>query len=116
MATLSPTTVTLAGIDQAAAQAAASAGGDEFSSSGKQYLVITNADASPHTVTVDDPNSVAPTDAKQFNPDVDIVVDAGTTVIAGPFTATRFVNSSDSLVHLTYDAVTSLTIGVIRVS
>lgn len=88
---------------------AADVGGDEFANDGQMAFVITNGDASPHTVTfvtqqtVDD-EAVA---------DKAVVVAAGDTMIIGPF-PTSVYNDANSKVQATYDAVTSVTVGVFR--
>lgn len=112
MATLTAQPLVVAGLEPVLT--AAGAGGDDFTTTGKQYLMIVNGDSSSHTATVNDPNSVGPDSAKQFNADVDIVVPAGETRIAGPFTAARFRDGADSKVHVTYSAVTSVEVALLQ--
>lgn len=86
----------------------ADAGGDEFLNNGRTFITIDNADASPHTATI---NSIALCN-QGFDHDVDIVVPAGEQRTAGPFNIRRF-NNSDDRVEITYDGVTGVTIAVV---
>ncbi|MFE2106639.1 hypothetical protein ACFXAF_12340 [Kitasatospora sp. NPDC059463] len=106
MAALTLTVVPIAGgASQTDNLVAASAGGDTAPTGPGRFLVVKNADASSHTVTVSTPgtvNGLAVADAT-------VTVPAGKTsqiplagVFAGP-TARR--------ANITYDAVTSLTVG-----
>ena len=85
--------------------------GDEFVNDGDIWIHIDNSDASPHTATIDTPQTVD--GLALSNPAV--VVAAGTQAVAGPFSTTRF-NDAAGKVQITYDAVTSLTIAVIRLA
>lgn len=90
--------------------AAASAGGDSAPTGAGVFLVVKNGDASSHTVTLVTPGTV----------DSLAVADRAVTVAAG---ATSYVpltsvyrNPTSGLASWTYDAVTSVTVGVLRVS
>jgi hypothetical protein len=89
---------------------AAAGGGDTFVNDGRTLLVINNGDASSKTATFNDTGSVAPTQAKAFDPDVDAVVSATTIAYCGPFPIARFGTN----VSVTYSAVTSVTVGALR--
>jgi hypothetical protein len=112
MATLSVTSISRNGVDvTAAALTAAAAGGDAFTTSGQEYLVVNNGDASPHTVqflfgpnaAVDGVAPVAPTHA----------VPAGKYYIFGPFDIARYADAN-GLVQVRYDAVTSVKVAVVK--
>lgn len=74
---------------------------------GTERIVIKNADASPHTMTVDIPVTV---DGQSVT-DRTVNVAAGTTVIAGPFGSEY--RQADGNVHLNFDSATSMTVGVL---
>lgn len=85
---------------------AAAGGGDTIKANERSILLVTNGDSSSHTVTIAIPGN---TDFGQAQPDVAVVVAAGVTKAIGPFA--RGVNDpSDGLVHITYSAVTSVTV------
>jgi hypothetical protein len=109
MATLTTQEVTLGGLNPV--QTAASAGGDKFTPSNDTYVRIRNTDASPKTVTFVTPREAVPGVAEA---DVAIVVPAGEDRLVGPFPAGTFGDPTDGLVHVTYSAVTSVTLGVFR--
>lgn len=110
MAILAPVT---ADADGTALTFTAAAASQQVSCGNDVWLAINNADASPHTLTINDPNSVAPKGATGFDPDDAIVVAAGATVVAGPIKRTRFGNAS-GLADLAWSATTSMTIAVFR--
>lgn len=112
MAILTVTPVTKAGIaDLATALAAADVAGDSVGSSSGLLIVMDNADSGSHTLTVTAP--VANTDCGNFGSlpvsDLTLVVAAADigflTIPAG------YANGSNDFAW-TYDAVTSVTIGV----
>lgn len=90
--------------------ASADVAGDTFVYDDASYIHIKNGDASPHTMTL---VTVRESNYGQ-TPDVDVVVAAGTErkIFLGPDTL-RF-RAADGLMDVTYDAVTSVTIGVFR--
>ena len=88
----------------------AAAGGDKINFSDRTFLVVKNADAAPHTVTLVTPGTVAGLAIA----DKPVVVANGTTAFIGPF-GSVFVDPTDTTVGLTYDAVTSLTVGAFTV-
>jgi hypothetical protein len=93
--------------------AAASGGGDTFTNDGQTYFVIKNGDGSDHTVTFSFSginqgvvDGVTPTAVAR-------TVTAGHTAIFGPFPSGLY-NDASSLVHVTYSAVTSVTVGAFK--
>ena len=109
MATLTKQQITPAGI--APSFVAAAGGGDKHVPGDGSFIEVKNGSGSPITVTIDDPNSIAPAGAATFNPDLSVSVPATTgDRMIGPLGA-RFANPADGLCAITYSAVTSLTIG-----
>lgn len=108
MAELTPQVIVLAGITPTLV--AAEAGGDEFVNSGRDFIHIKNGDASPITVTVN-----SQTDCNQgVDHDVEVVVPASTgEKFIGPFPKDRFDDAANK-VQITYSAVTSVTVGIVR--
>ncbi|MFI8531061.1 hypothetical protein ACIGMX_12510 [Streptomyces aquilus] len=108
MAALATTVVPLTGAT--VTYTAAAGGGDTCETGAGVLLLVKNGDASSHTVTLATPDVV----------DGDLSVqDRAVTVAAGaeraiPVTS-RYRNSSTGRAAITYDAVTSLTVAVIRV-
>lgn len=109
MATLAPQTPAVTGATLTFA--AAAGGGDSFPVTGVVCLLVRNADASSKTVTLVRPG----TTYGQADPDVAFTVAAGATGVWGPIPASDFVDPSDALVDITYSAVTSVTVAVLRV-
>lgn len=108
MATLSAQPVTHAGLTPTLTTA--SAGGDACKSGTGVLLVVKNGDAASHTVTLVTPGTV----------DGLAIAERTVTVAAS---ATAYVPVTDTyrspttgLASWTYDAVTSVTVGVLRVS
>lgn len=90
--------------------AAATSGGDKIAPNPGGVILVRNADTAAHTVTVVVPGQVY----GQNRPDVPVVVAAGTTAVIGPFSA-DLDDLTDRLVHLTYDAVTAVTIAAVQI-
>lgn len=89
----------------------ATAAGDTFNNEGvKTFYLIDNASGGAITATFDDINSITPTGAVAFDPDVDVVVGAGSRQYIGPFPTTRF----GTTVTVTYSADTSVTVAALR--
>jgi len=107
MAVLAVTDLTRAGINPALV--AANIGGDSFPTVGNVFLLITNGGGSPRTVSV---AYGTPVDG-QTVPPKQVVVPAGASRLAGPYPAALFRGANDQAA-VTYDAVTSLTIGAFR--
>lgn len=93
---------------------AASSGGDQFSNTGKQMVVIHNTDASSKTVTVVAQNT------EYTKPDIGVVtkssqqlsVPASGIGIIGPFPINPY-NDSNRNVQITYSAVTGVNVAVV---
>lgn len=92
--------------------AAASGGGDTISNDGKNktFLIVKNGGGGSITVTLNDTGSVAPSGAKSFDADVDIVVPTLQDAYIGPFPTSRFGSS----VGVSYSGVTSVTVAAFR--
>jgi hypothetical protein len=88
---------------------ACASGGDKIPARGRGCVLVKNGDASSKTVTVAVPGNDSYGSAR---PDFSVVVAAGATVAIGPFDS-DLEDPTDSLVHLTYSAVTSLSIAAI---
>jgi hypothetical protein len=107
MATLSVESVDVDGLDPTMNSCAA--GGDEFVNDGQVWVEIDNQDASDTDVTFVTDKTV------QDLAVADKVVTVPTTErrLIGPFSTDLF-NDSDNKVQITYEKVTSLTIGLFR--
>lgn len=73
----------------------AAGAGQKFRCGARRFLLVKNAHSADHSITLDDPTSVGPTGANQFDPDVVVSV-AHTTVYSfiGPLDG-RFADASD---------------------
>ncbi len=91
--------------------ASAAAGGDTFTNTGIELLLIINGSGSPITLTVTTPQTVD-SEADLAVADLAIVIPAGEQHLIGPFPKAHYNNSSDQ-VSLSYSAVTSVTLAVI---
>ena len=109
MAELAFNAVDKSGVELSTLLVAASSGGDSFPTGNNGIIIINNADASSHTVTISAPVSTnkCPPYGNQAVADVAIVVPAGEQHI---FTVPSGYGVN-SLLLLTYDAVTSVTVG-----
>lgn len=109
MAALAFNAIDKTGVELSSLLVAASSGGDTFPTGSQGIIVINNADDSPHTVTITTP--VATKDCPPFGnqtiSNIDVVVPAGEQHI---FTVPSGYATS-GLISLTYDAVTSVTVG-----
>ena len=108
MATLTVQNSAVSGLE--ATKNAADAAGDKFSNDGNIIAIIENGDASDHTATFQTARSIGGLAIA----DPAITVTAGEERIVGPFDPALF-NDSDGYVNISYDAVTSVTIQLIRV-
>jgi len=109
MATLTVVTASRDGVDIAGA--AAAGGGDAFANTGYEVVLIKNGDGSDHTVTFVTQQTVD----GQAVADKAVVLTAGHTYAIGPF-PTGIYNDANSLVQMTYTAVTSVTVKVVKVA
>ena len=108
MAALSTSVVPLTGL--VVAPVAASAGGDDCQSGAGVLLVVENGDASSHTVTLVTPGTVNGLPIG----DRAVVVAAGAQAVI-PVTS-DYRNPATGRASITYDAVTSMSVAVIRVA
>lgn len=88
---------------------AADVGGDKFINTGKEFIFVRNGSGAPITVTLD----IRPTVDAQAVTDRAIVVPAGEDRFIGPIPPTVY-NDAAELVDVTYSAVASLTVGIIK--
>lgn len=109
MATLTVTDLVATGITYTLA--AAAVGGDEFSNSGKEFVIIANASVGSITVTI----VTQQTFSGLALADQTVAVGAGVTKLIGPF-PTQLYNDANARVQLTYSGVTTLTVGAFRLS
>lgn len=110
MAALSASVVPLTGLQLDGALSAAASGGDDAPTGAGVVLVVKNGDASDHDVTIVTPGTVNGL----------AIADRVVTVAAGkteliPLTA-DYRDPSTGRASITYAAVTSVTVGVVRVS
>lgn len=108
MATLTVQDLTYSGITPT--YAAADVAGDQFPYGMYSLVVVRNDDTGDHTVTV---TSYFDDRAGATADDVAVTVTAGEERIIGPFPSE--FSDTDGFVQLTYDAVTSVTIGAFKV-
>ncbi|WP_410652112.1 hypothetical protein [Amycolatopsis sp. cmx-4-54] len=90
---------------------AASPNGNSFATTGRELLVIKNADAAPHTCTI--PVNPASAPDGLTVPGRVITVPAGKTHVAGPFPDAY--RQADGSVYLNWDSGTQMTAAVLRV-
>lgn len=104
-------------LDVIAGLAAATGGGDSFFMTGRDLLVVNNASGAPITVTISTVVAAVPDNFGVTNAahDKTFSVAAGKTAILGPFSRFRFADANGNA-QVTYSGVTSLTVGVLRVS
>lgn len=97
---------------------AAASGGDEFVAADDQrhFVEIDNADASSHTLTIAAQRSTAQQSGvgEKTVADISVTVAAGARAFVGPITS-AFIRANDGKVEMTYDAVTSVTVGAFKV-
>lgn len=109
MADLTTTTISVASgtVDLAGALTAATSGGDTAEVGSSLFLVVSNGDASPHTVTVATPGTVSGL----------AIADGSYAIAAGDFAIIPLANvfrGTTGRATITYDAVTSVTVGVFK--
>lgn len=111
MAALPTNVVPLQGLQLDALLLPATSGGDDCPTGAGIALAVKNADSASHTVTLATPATV---DGDLAVADRAVVVAAGKTELI-PLIAT-YRNPSTGRANVTYDAVTSVSVAVIRVS
>ena len=109
MATLSVQSPTTSGI--ALSFGSAASGGDQFLNDGKSILLVKNGDSSAKTVTVAGQRTC--NQGSTHNAAVSVA--AGAQEAIGPFNP-AFFNDPNGYVQVTYSAVTSVTVAVVKVS
>ncbi len=109
MATLAVQTIDRAGDGLLPVLVAADVAGDDFVNTGLEYVEIVNGDASPHTATFTTPRTVDGLAVAELA----VVVPATETRKIGPFPTGTF-NDGTKKVAWTYDAVTTVTVGVFK--
>jgi hypothetical protein len=102
--------VPLTGLQLDGVMGSATSGGDDAPTGAGVVLVVKNGDASDHTVTLATPGTVNGLAIA----DRTVTVAAGKTELI-PLTA-DYRDPSTGRAAITYDAVTSVTVGVVRVS
>lgn len=108
MATLTATKCVSTGINPLNT-AAAAGGGDEFVNTGKEMLVVKNADGGSHSVTIPRTRTVDGQPAASLV----VAVPAGATRLIGPFRPADY-NDGEGKVQVTYDGVTDVTVLLIK--
>jgi hypothetical protein len=91
--------------------AAANVDGHLLPNTGREFVMVTNGDASPHTVTA----AITKTVDGVTPAGKQITIAAGATKLFGPFKPEEYNNAS-AQVALTFDAVTSVTIQALRLT
>jgi len=109
MAELAFNAIDKTGIELSSLLVAADVAGDTFPTGVNGIIVVNNGDASSHTVTITPPIATknCPPFGNQALADIAIVIPAGEQHI---FTVPSGYSAS-SLITLTYDAITSMTVG-----
>lgn len=110
MATLTVQTSLLTGVTPS--YAAAAGGGDEFANDGRTMLHLKNGSGGTTVVTV---NSLV-TCSQGVDHDSVTSIGAGAEAMIGPFDVTRFNDTSTGRAAITYDGVTSLTLGAFKIA
>jgi hypothetical protein len=111
MATLIPVQGSRNGLIISSGLTAASSGGDQFANTEREQLIVKNADASSKDVTFVSQQTVD----GQAVADKTVTVAAGDTMAFGPFPAGTFNDAGGNL-QVTYSAVTSVTVKVIKIA
>lgn len=80
------------------------------------FFYVKNGSGSAVTLTFADTNSVGPTGAQAFNPNIVVVVPASGVRYIGPFGGSRFANADDGNVQVSYSSITSVQVAVLSLS
>jgi hypothetical protein len=110
MATLAVQSITRAGLTPAFT--AAAGGGDQFTADERTYLVVKNGSGAGITVTCAGQQVPAPNLTTTMPA---VTVPAGQEKWIGPFPAPLFADTNGNVL-VTYSAVTTVTVGAVRVS
>jgi hypothetical protein len=92
---------------------AAAGGGDSFANNGSEFFYIKNGGGAGITVTFDAPGTCSFNSAANAAHDKACTIGAGEERIIGSFPTGRF-NDANGLVQVTYSAVTSVTVAVLK--
>ncbi|MFO1038151.1 MAG: hypothetical protein U1E45_15040 [Geminicoccaceae bacterium] len=114
MADLTIVTPTIAGV--AESMVAAAVGGDAFVNDGNTLLRVNNASGGSINVTIASQYSVNQTlPPGTANANQVVAVGAGTSKVIGPFPKGSW-NDANGKVQVSYSAVTSVTVGAIKIT
>ena len=96
--------------------ASAAGGGDTFTNTGKEVLLVKNAGAGSVTVTVAHQKNIDPGEANLAVPDLTMTVPNDSVIkTLGPFPTDQYNNAS-GLAEVSYSGVTGLTVQVLKVA
>lgn len=113
MAVLTSQTISVAGVEPV--YTPASVDGDRVEVGQRSFIHVRNTGATAASVIIDDPNSVGPTGATAFNPDVTVNVDAGSSAFIGPLIESRFRSAVDGRASITYSDASDLEIAALKI-
>lgn len=111
MANLATQNITRAGLTSALV--AAAGGGDTFTPDDRTFLYIKNGGGGAITVTIVTPAVAIPDVAIA---DTAVSVGAGSERMIGPFPPPYYADPADGLADITYSGVTSVTVGIFKLS
>lgn len=116
MANITPQLVDEDGLNPIVFTAATGAGDSIISPGDGVVLHVSNADASPHDVKINDPRSRTPEGATAYDPDVTIVVAAGARAAVW-LPSNRFANPATGNIDLSYPGsdVTAVTVAALAI-
>lgn len=111
---LTPVDIALTGT--ASAEVAADVAGNTFTNTGAEFAVVINGSGISITVTADAfPSGATPEVDGLVVTDPTVTIAAGATKRIGPFRKRVFNNASNKVL-LTYSAVTTVTVGIYRLT
>jgi hypothetical protein len=118
MANLTLQTVGFGGLNYTSASA--DVAGDTFNNDGRTFLLYTNANASPRTLTIAANDTTRPGFGNIVTPDTVITIPGSGTngglCTVGPFPTERFNDPTTGKVSLAYSAVTGLSVAAIQLT
>jgi hypothetical protein len=109
--TLTVNNIDTSGIDQPATLAAANADGSKWVGSGREFLMVENGSGGEITVTVAGQKNCN----LGFSHNIAVAIPAGEGKSIGPF-APAIYEDGDGDVHVTYSAVTTVTVAVFKLT
>lgn len=92
----------------------AASDGDSFLNDGRTFLHVKNGDSVSHTITIAVQNTISIGGVTLSISDPTVTVAAGEDQFIGPLDRDWF-NDDNKMVQISYDAVTSVTVAVIKV-